>query len=471
MIILSEEYKRGVTENQNLCESLVSRKDRCLYEGKMPDGNTMKWTMGELLEGIKDEKKRQQTALLLHNQNVYYRSLEETTRLSYVGSFDRWSYPVIAAVFPNLIAHDLVSIQAMNGPTSMVFFMKFLYGVTKGAAKAGQDILTNPSTNFGSKTIEGESIGTGDGATQVFAGTLSWVPVHSGTMLFSDGDTQIVTDNGAGVLSGSGTGTINYSTGAYSITWTAAPTAGAAVVVTYDYDNEGNSLQAELDFVITGSPVTAVTDKLISKLSLESAMDFRVVHGKSADVELMSAQVSQAKFEIDQKVINDCIRIATNQQVAWSATPPAGVSYTEHKLSIVDTLVGASNKIYETTQRARGDWIVAGVGVCNVIETLPGFKGNGKKISGRGIQHIGTLNGTWEVYINSYMARATYCMGHKGEEMWDTGYIFSPYQMFEHVPPVTLTDFLTRFGIWSRYGKKVVDGGFYCTGTCTSLPV
>mgnify|MGYP000885748510 CR=1 FL=1 len=76
----------------------------------------------------------------------------------------------------------------------------------------------------------------------VYSGTLTKTPIFPDeaspstySVTFTDG-TQVVKDNGSGVLTGDGTGTINYTTGAYSVTFGAVTTG--AVTCTYEYRRE-----------------------------------------------------------------------------------------------------------------------------------------------------------------------------------------------------------------------------------------
>lgn len=83
--------------------------------------------------------------------------------------------------------------------------------------------------------VRAESIGA-SGSTN-YTGTLANIPVKAGDpqsrFNFTDG-TQILEDeDGDGSLSGDGTGTVNYDTGAYDITFTSA--AGASVISDYQY--------------------------------------------------------------------------------------------------------------------------------------------------------------------------------------------------------------------------------------------
>jgi len=78
-------------------------------------------------------------------------------------------------------------------------------------------------------------IGTGNGATVAFAGTLSAIPVMRDKISFTSIDANNAgiqaNDDGAGALAGDviAGGTINYNTGVYTFTFTAAPGNGEPV--------------------------------------------------------------------------------------------------------------------------------------------------------------------------------------------------------------------------------------------------
>lgn len=70
---------------------------------------------------------------------------------------------------------------------------------------------------------------TGDGATTAFSGTLSAVPIAQNYVTFVSIDANNnglrLSDDGDGNLTGDGTGTINYITGAYTLNFSTAPGA------------------------------------------------------------------------------------------------------------------------------------------------------------------------------------------------------------------------------------------------------
>jgi hypothetical protein len=71
-----------------------------------------------------------------------------------------------------------------------------------------------------------DNIATGDGITSAFAGGLQNPPLIIGTLFITADDPtgfqQLLQDNGDGTLSGNGTGTINYLTGAYTVNFNVA---------------------------------------------------------------------------------------------------------------------------------------------------------------------------------------------------------------------------------------------------------
>lgn len=77
------------------------------------------------------------------------------------------------------------------------------------------------------------TVALGDGTTTTFGITLQ-APVVPGSVAVTDG-TQTLTDNGAGGLNGNGLGTVDYTAGDLSATFTGAPAAGVPVTVSYLY--------------------------------------------------------------------------------------------------------------------------------------------------------------------------------------------------------------------------------------------
>lgn len=82
-----------------------------------------------------------------------------------------------------------------------------------------------------------DNIATGDGVTVTFTGGLQNPPIIIGSLFITSDDPtgfqQLVQDQGNGTLTGDGSGTINYLTGAYSVTFGTAPAQTAQIYAKY----------------------------------------------------------------------------------------------------------------------------------------------------------------------------------------------------------------------------------------------
>lgn len=88
------------------------------------------------------------------------------------------------------------------------------------------DRVITPQTNVNVV----QSIGTGNNSTTTFSGTIANAPVIPGSVSVTN-NAITITDNGEGAFTGAGaTGTINYATGAVSVTFSVAPANGAVNV-------------------------------------------------------------------------------------------------------------------------------------------------------------------------------------------------------------------------------------------------
>ena len=419
------------------------------------------------------------TALVLENTAQWVAGMEETVRAVNVGNFDRFAFPLVRAVFPNLVAQDLVSVQPMDGPVGLIFYFDLLYGSNKGAIVAGTPVFSSLTGHpgqdyFSSPEIRDEGTGTGTGAAVNFTPTLAYTPVVRSTFSMTDG-TQVIRDDGAGNLIGDvgpGANTINYNTGVVNAFFAAAPAIGLAITADYEYDNEANQLVPEIDFQLTSSPVAAKIFKLRTRYSLESAQNLRSLHGLSAETELVTGLAQELRFEIDRTIIKEVNSFAQATAVTWPLTPPGGVSWTEHKLSLIDVFIQGSNNIFELTRRGQPNWICMGLRVSNVVESLPGFKPSADMTTPTGVIFAGVLNGRWRMYKDPYNIDATatqrnFLIGYKGATFLEAGFVYAPYIPFYTTPTVVLDDFLARKGMATQWGRKKVNGRFYCRGTVT----
>jgi hypothetical protein len=95
----------------------------------------------------------------------------------------------------------------------------------------------------------GVVIATGNG-TISYAGTLSTIPIRAGSFTATNG-VEAFSDNGLGVLTGNagGTGTINYTTGAWTLVFNTAVIMGVLIRASYTYISVGRPIMGIKTYV------------------------------------------------------------------------------------------------------------------------------------------------------------------------------------------------------------------------------
>ncbi len=93
-----------------------------------------KWEKSGLLEGYSNETEKTNMAVLLENQAKQL--VNETTQTGTgtsisTGNSEAWAgvaLPLVRRVFGEIVAKDLVSVQPMNLPSGLIFYLDFQYG-------------------------------------------------------------------------------------------------------------------------------------------------------------------------------------------------------------------------------------------------------------------------------------------------------------------------------------------------------
>lgn len=426
----------------------------------------------DLTDGIGNSWDRNTVAQLLENEAGHLASLTEETRTGSIGSFEKFIFPMIRAVWPNLVTQELVSVQPMEGPISMLFFLDFTAGSDKGSTKKGDTLIgarTGMNENayeYASEKVKDEP--TADLATGAKTINFNYRPVRPGSfsMTYTTGGTTYTVVESGGVFTGTGitsNGTINYQAGVASLT---VASAMSGITITYDYNSEMSDLVPQLDASLTSTPVVSRADKLRARWSVEVAAQLKAVHGLDAEVELTEALAQQIRFGIDNKLINNLFNFAAAGHVNFDVNPPAGsnIPYFTHQMALVKTLASGSNKIFQKTRRGYGNWIVCGTDAATIIEAHPLFETAGP-LNGPGVVFSGTLAGRWKVFKNPFLADTTsFLIGYKGLNFFDAGYVYAPWIPFYQTQTITLDDMMFRKGVMTHYGQKAVNGLFYVTG-------
>ena len=104
-----------------------------------------KWERTGLLEGMDNEVERKGMAVLLENQAKQL--VSEASKTGTSSNSEEWAgvaLPLVRRIFAEIAAKDFVSVQPMNLPSGLVFYLDFKYGSSQNATgtTGGNDFNT-----------------------------------------------------------------------------------------------------------------------------------------------------------------------------------------------------------------------------------------------------------------------------------------------------------------------------------------
>jgi len=109
-----------------------------------------KWEKTGLLEGISNEVEKAGVATLLENQARQLVKEASTTGTS--ANSEEWAgvaLPLVRRIFSEIVAKDFVSVQPMNLPSGLVFYLDFKYGTNQPGFTSGSGKDSQADSVFG----------------------------------------------------------------------------------------------------------------------------------------------------------------------------------------------------------------------------------------------------------------------------------------------------------------------------------
>lgn len=385
---------------------------------------------------IKDRHRRYVTAQLMENTQRELKEaanngsnqevLSESAPANNFGDGNiKYVDPVLISLLrrsaPNLQAFDLAGVQAMPGPTALIFALRARYG-----SQTGSEALFN----------EANTTYTGTNAAGSTSGAYSGQVAHVGTS----------------PVEGS------YTTGG-TMTTAAAEALG---------DAAGNAFP-EMSFSIEKISVTAGSRALKAEYTVELAQDLKSVHGLDAETELSNILSSEIVFESNRELvrkINATATVGAQENVANAGTFDLDVDSNgrwsvEKFKGLMFQIEREANAIAKATRRGRGNVIVCSSDVASalqmagVLDYTPALN-NALDVDDTGNTFVGILNGKYKVYIDPYFSSSTglqyLTVGYKGTNPYDAGIFYCPYvplQMYRATDP---NSFQPKIGFKTRYG-------------------
>jgi len=276
-----------------------------------------------VLEGIENEYTRRVTAQLLENQakSIIEEKMNEAitagaTTTGQLGTFQKFAFPLVRRVYPNLIANNLVGVQPMQGPVSQVFYLG------NDRVKNGNNIetvyskfnLTYRGLTASAVGSVNTSLGTEGHGTFGIAGARGTTGGLDGDNADDGFDVSNVLDTVSGlnvvdsVINTAGVGSPSGTMGGQIA---AFPNASA----TYGFQlSAGERLTGtgipEMTFHIEQEAVVANTRKMRALWTLEASQDLKAYHNLDLERELTTLLSKELALEVDRELIEDLRMIA-----------------------------------------------------------------------------------------------------------------------------------------------------------------
>lgn len=268
-------------------------------------GNTKlveKWEPA--LEGIQDDYIRRTTAQLLENQakQIVSEKINEaavgtgTTTVGQLGTFQKFAFPLVRRVYPELIANKIVGVQPMQGPVSQIFYL----GNTRAYNTTQEVVCSKYKMTYGGLTSERihstANPLTAGGQGNEGPGTFS---TTAGSGLDIDNNVNFSTSSVLNAVAGGTSATMGGQIASFPsdktiMGWTVS--AGERLT--------GSGIP-ELQFHIQQQAVVAGTRKMRALWTLEASQDLKAYHNLDLERELTDLLSKELSLEIDREILED----------------------------------------------------------------------------------------------------------------------------------------------------------------------
>lgn len=266
-----------------------------------------KWA--KVLDGIKNEYTARVTAQLLENQakavlSENQRLINEagegpgTTTVGNIGTFQKFAFPLVRRVYPNLVFNYIGSTQPMDAPVSQIFYL----GNSRWANTTQQIMYSK--FNLTPLGITTSGIGSASGAT--------WNDTNAGTTgANGTGLNANATSFNGFPLSSVLRGDKGSPSSTYGGKLASFPdqTTTMGWVVSAGERLDGTGIP-EVQFHIEQQPVVAKTRKMRALWTIEASQDLKAYHNLDLERELTELLTKELSLEIDRELIEDIRMVA-----------------------------------------------------------------------------------------------------------------------------------------------------------------
>jgi hypothetical protein len=402
-----------------------------------------KWAKSGLLEGIEDKKVMNNMAMILENQAKQVVSEANTTNVGggsfSAGAGEQWAgvvLPLVRKVFAQIVSQDFVSVQPMNLPSGLVFYLDFKYGDTRNGRSAGDNLYGNV-TEAGTKmakdtdpsgglygagkfgyTINSASVAVEEAAVAADSASISYedgvdpANYYKITKSFSGLNADLKGVRAFRILSASVdvTNPKYTSVSGNDVTFVVAKSAttvdasltGSIVYHKQPVDNDRGDFEADssravdtsisipsIDVKLASEAIVAKTRKLKAQWTPEFSQDLNAYHSIDAEAELTSLLSEYISMEIDLEILDMLIQDAATTEKwsaksnkSWngsafvtSAAGSGGFYNTQGQWfqTLGTKIQKVSNKIHQKTLRGGANFLVCSPNIATILESIPGY--------------------------------------------------------------------------------------------------
>lgn len=416
------------------------------------------------------------TLAVMENQAVFMEGLKndprtESTFVANLGQLVPKVVDLVRIFYPNLVANELVDIQPMDRQNGEVFIIKPVFSNSAGGVNQGDQVFAVPTDGTYASEDMTQIVGTGNGTATTFTATLTPNPDRPSSIKVFNAGVQVATDDGNGNVSGTGvSGTINYTTGALSVTFTTAPASGNSISVQFKYNSEvaATSIR-ELELQLSLVPVTAQPHPLRVKWSTQAQLAAAAHLDLDIPDTLANLVASFIRNERDMTLINAIVAAATHDtNLDFDAAAPTGYSRLAKYAEIELKLNYGESSIQKAIGRGGVSWVLCGNNASDIFRNVNGFEPS-DIIAPIGPHKIGTLrDGTVAVIKVPAMNANTYVIGFKGYVVGDASTILAEWIPLYASPVFNSYDLNNYQGMMSLYAMVMNNTAYYRTGTISN---
>lgn len=375
--------------------------------------------------------------------------------------------PMLRRIFPTLMAHELVGVQAMTGPVGLVMALRAVAAnrglVNKDGSPYefgyGENGRTNQSWFTGSRDPWGRPISSTDDS-EIQNGLYKKVTDSTRDTIgaFLNG----VDGLGRGVATQEGEGYAKdggYARGGVGSDGKYVPGVPGATDPTFGHWRNNTYPQATIKF--EKRIVAAQTRKLGSEWTPEDAEDLESQQGIDLETEMVNLISYQIGAEIDQQLKESMLFASWDDAQEINVAMLDGLDQMGRIAAMLTFVTKEANEIAIKSRRGAGNFVLASTTVCSCLQQLGTSKlvSDGKTMPSVPASAIGAMtkegliNDGRQLLVRDTNTFGSYALvGYKGTHAGDAGIIYCPYIPVTLYKAIKPENGLSVVGARTRYG-------------------